>query len=80
MALFVLHHRHDPPECGAAYASFKGGDSPLRHQAALSSCDDGGHEMWWTVEAGTETAALGLLPYFVVQRTTATRVTHIDIP
>jgi hypothetical protein len=80
MALFVLHHRHDPQDCGAAYASFKGGISPLRHQGALASCRDGGHEMWWTVAADDETEALGLLPYFVVQRTTATEVARIDIP
>ena len=67
-------------ECGAAYASFKGGTSPLRHQAALASCGDGGHAMWWTVEAANETEALGLLPYFVVERTTATKVAQIDIP
>jgi len=80
MALFVLYHRHDPQECGAAYASFKGGDSPLRHQSAIASCGEGGHAMWWTVEAANETEALGLLPYFVVERTTATKVAQIDIP
>lgn len=80
MALFLLHHHHAPEECGAAYASFKGGSSPLRRQAALASCGEGGHAMWWTVEAPTETEALGLLPYFVVERTTATQVARVDIP
>ena len=36
--------------------------------------------MLWTVEATSETEALGLLPYFVVERTTVTRVAQIDIP
>ena len=80
MALFLLHHHHAPEECGAAYASFKGGSSPLRRQAALASCGEGGHAMWWTVEAPTETEALGLLPYFVVERTTPTQVARVDIP
>jgi hypothetical protein len=80
VALFLLHHRHQPHECGAAFASFKGEDSPLRHRAALASCGDGGHGIWWTVDAADETAALGLLPYFVVARTTATRVSQVDIP
>jgi hypothetical protein len=80
MGLFLLHHHHDPAECGAAYASFKGGTSPLRRQPALASCDEGGHAMWWTVEAADETEALGLLPYFVVERTTVTKVGRIDIP
>jgi hypothetical protein len=36
--------------------------------------------MWWTVEAASEAEALGLLPYFVVSRTTATKVAQFDIP
>jgi hypothetical protein len=80
MGLFLLQHRHAPDECGAAYASFKGGTSPLRQEAALASCDEGGHAMWWTVEAANETEALGLLPYFVFQRTTVTKVAQIAIP
>jgi hypothetical protein len=78
--MFVLHHRHAAEDCGAAYASFKGGNSPLRHRAALASCGDGGHAMWWTVEAADEVEALGLLPYFVVERTTAAKEAQIDIP
>ena len=62
------------------FASFRGGTSPLRHQAALASCGDGGHAIWWTVDATTDIEALGLLPYYVVERTTATRVAEVDIP
>jgi hypothetical protein len=36
--------------------------------------------MWWTVEAANESEALGLLPVFVVVRTTITKVANIDIP
>jgi hypothetical protein len=78
--LFVLHHHHAAEECGAAYGAFKGGHSPLRHGAALASCGDGGHEMWWTVEAVNEIEALGFLPYFLVERTTATKVAQTNIP
>ena len=80
MSRYLLHHRHDPHECGVAFAAFKGHDSPLRHQATLASCRSGGHEIWWTVQAGSENDALALLPFYVAERTTATRVSEIDIP
>lgn len=62
------------------FASFKGHQSPLRRQSTLASCRSGGHAIWWTVEAETEAAALGLLPYFVAARTTVTRVSDVQIP
>jgi len=77
---FVLHHRHEPQHCGAVFAAFKGHESPLRHRTALASCRAGGHAIWWTVEAGSETDALRLLPSFVAERTTAVRVTEVEIP
>ena len=80
VGLFLLHHRHEPLECGAAFTSFKGGESPLRHQPAITSCRNGGHGIWWAVDVATESAAFDLLPYFVLKRTTATRVAEVDIP
>ena len=80
MPRFLIHHRHDPPECGVVFAAFKGHDSPLRHRATLASCAYGGHAIWWEVEAATETAALALLPFYVAERATATRVAEVDIP
>jgi hypothetical protein len=80
VALFLLQHRHEAHECGAAFASFKGVESPLRHQSALATCHDGGHAIWWTVEAADAAAALALLPHFAGVRTTATRVTVVEIP
>jgi hypothetical protein len=80
MVKFVLHHRHDAPECGVVFASFKGHESPLRHRPTLASCDSGGHSIWWTVEAASEQDALGQLPYYVAERTTATRVSEVRIP
>ena len=62
------------------FASFKGHQSPLRHQATLASCRSGGHAIWWTVEAGSEADALRLLPYYVAERTTVTRVSEVQIP
>ena len=67
-------------DCGAVFAAFKGHESPLRHRAALASCRAGGHAIWWTVEAGSEADALRLLPSFVAERTTAVRVTEVEIP
>jgi putative drug exporter of the RND superfamily len=58
MASYLLHHHHEPHECGVVFASFKGHQSPLRHRPALASCRSGGHAIWWTVEAATEENAL----------------------
>jgi hypothetical protein len=80
MARYMLHHRHEPGECGVVFASFKGHDSPLRHRATLASCHTGGHEIWWTVDAGSEADALRLLPYYVAERTTVTSVSEVQIP
>jgi hypothetical protein len=80
MSRYLLHHRHEPDECGVVFAAFKGHDSPLRRQPTLASCRSGGHAIWWSVEAATETEALGLLPFYVAERTTATAVSEVDIP
>jgi hypothetical protein len=80
MTCYLLHHRHAPDECGVVFASFKGHESPLRHRSTLTTCRSGGHEIWWTVEAATEEDALGLLPFYVAERTTAARVSEVQIP
>jgi hypothetical protein len=80
MARYLLHHRHEPAEYGVVFASFKGHQSPLRHQMALASCRTGGHEIWWTVEADSEGDALRLLPNYVAERTSITRVGEVQIP
>ena len=80
MPRFLVHHRHEPHECGVAFASFKGHETPLRHRAALASCASGGHAIWWAVEAATEQDALALLPFFVAERSTAVAVTEVQIP
>jgi hypothetical protein len=76
----VIHHRHDAAECGVVFASFRGVASPLRHRPTLASCPGGGHEIWWSVEADGERAALDLLPFFVAQRSTVARVERVEIP
>src|SRR5262249_52826840 len=58
MARYLLHHRHEPGECGVVFASFKGHESPLRHRPTLASCRTGGHAIWWTVDADSEEHAL----------------------
>jgi hypothetical protein len=80
MARFLLQHNHEPRECGVVFASFKGHQSPLRHQATLASCRSGGHAIWWKVEATSEEEALGLLPRYVAERTTVARVNEVKIP
>ena len=80
MPRFLIQHRHEPHECGVVFASFRGHESPLRHRAALASCASGGHAIWWSVEAASEAAALGLLPFYVAQRATATKVGEVEIP
>ena len=80
MARYLLEHRHQPRECGVVFASFKGHESPLRHRAAVASCRSSGHAIWWSVEAASEKQALQTLPAYVAARTTATRVSAIEIP
>jgi hypothetical protein len=80
MSRYVLHHRHEPQECGVVFASFKGHATPLRHRATLASCGSGEHAIWWTVEAETEADALRLLPPYVAERTTVARVSEVEIP
>jgi hypothetical protein len=80
MPRYLVHHRHQPHECGIAFTSFRGHESSLRRRAALASCATGGHAIWWTVDAATEEEALALLPFFVAERSTATRVSEVEIP
>ncbi len=80
MSRYLLQHRHDSDECGVVFASFKGHQSPLRHQATLASCRSGGHAIWWTVDAATEEEALRLLPSYIADRTTVARVSEVEIP
>jgi hypothetical protein len=80
MPRYLLHHSHEPHECGVVFASFKGYESPLRHQATLASCRSGGHAIWWTVETATEEDALRLLPFYIAERTTVTCVSEVEIP
>ena len=80
MPCFLIHHRHDAHECGAAFAAFKGSGSPLRRRDTLATCRFGGHEIWWLVEARCAPEALALLPWFLARRATVTRVGPVQIP
>jgi hypothetical protein len=80
VSLYLLQHRHQPQECGVVFASFKGHDSPLRHETTLASCRSGGHAIWWKVEAPSAEAALRLLPSYVADRTTVVRISEVEIP
>jgi hypothetical protein len=80
MAVFVLHHQHEPDECPAAYAAWHGFASPLRRHPAPSTCLTGGHAIWWQVEARDAAGALALLPRFVAARTRVIPVRDVGIP
>jgi hypothetical protein len=77
---FVIHHRHEHEECGAVFASFQGFSSRLRRQAAAVSCDHGGHDIWWCVEADTAAQALELVPHYVASRAHVTQIERTVIP
>lgn len=80
MPKFVLTHTHQASECAVAVAAWKGFSSPLRHGRPLGSCANGGHCVWWTVEATDEAAALSLLPDYVARRTVASEVREVPLP
>jgi hypothetical protein len=77
---FLLSHHHSPAECGRVYASWRGFTSPLRHRDALSSCLQGGHGLWWFVEAPDPAAALEQLPECLGHQTEVIRVSAVPIP
>lgn len=80
MTAFLLHHHHSSAECAAAYAAWKGFDSPLRGTSTYSTCAFGAHEIWWFVLAGSAPDALGQLPGYVAERTVAVPVAMVDVP
>jgi hypothetical protein len=80
MTRFLLRHQHEPGECAAAFAAWRGFASPLRGAEAVASCRYGGHELWLTLDAASAEKALGLLPRFVAERSTATPIHDVEIP
>ena len=80
MPSYVLIHEHEPRECGAAFAAWKGFASPLRRKVTLGSCPRGGHRLLWTVEAATEDDALAQLPTFLAARTNVLEMSEVRIP
>ena len=80
MPRYLLHHRHDPGDCGIAFAAFKGHPSPLRRDATIASCLSGDHAIWWLVDAPTPEDALELLPFFLARRSSAVEVRQVMIP
>jgi hypothetical protein len=80
MPTYVLAHRHKPEECAIAVAAWKGFASPLRHGRPLGSCANGGHSLWWKVDAADQREALELLPHYVAVRTVAEEVREVPLP
>lgn len=77
---YLLHHTHTPNECAVSYVAWKGFQSPLRRTSTIASCLEGGHSVWWDVEADNPTGALALLPPYVARRTLALAVREVAIP
>lgn len=80
MPLYLLHHIHEADECEAAFAAWRGFESPLRHRPAASTCLAGGHYLLWRVEADSVDGAAALLPRFVAARTEVVAVREVEIP
>ena len=80
MQRYLIHHRHEARECRAAFAAWKGFDSPLRRETTIASCLSGGHEIWWEVAAPDESAALLNLPCYVAARSEAIPVSEVQVP
>jgi hypothetical protein len=80
MPRFRLRHAHDASECPAAFAAWRGFQSPLRHRPAVGTCVLGGHELWWDVEADSASSALAFLPPYIAERTEAIEVREIPVP
>ena len=80
MAQFIIHHEHDPGECAASVASWRGFSSPLRGTETASACRFGEHRNWWRVTAVDEAGAIALLPGFVAERSEVTRIERLKIP
>ena len=80
MSAFLLQHSHGADECGVAFAAWRGFHSPLRNRGAISTCREGGHSIWWTVEAADADEALGQLPPYLASRTAAVRISEVRIP
>jgi len=77
---YLITHRHEPQDCAIAFAAWRGHDSPLRRETTLSSCLEGGHSIWWQIEARSEAEALELLPDWVAERSEISCVREIAIP
>ena len=80
MDAYLVTHRHEPAQCGVAFAAWRGCESPLRHHLALSSCVEGGHSIWWRIEADSAEAALALVPPWIAARSEIAAVREIAIP
>ncbi|MDN5859362.1 MAG: hypothetical protein L0H84_12140 [Pseudonocardia sp.] len=80
MGTYLLCHRHEAAQCRFAFAAWRGFGSPLRRTSTLSSCPQGRHEIWWTVDAADRAAALAQLPPFLRTRTEAIPVCEVPIP
>ena len=80
MTLFLIQDRHEPADCGAVFASFPRVRQPVVPPADVGLCWHGGHAIWWSVDPATAAEALGLLPYYVGERASVTRVNEIEIP
>jgi hypothetical protein len=80
MPTYLLHHRHRPEECEAAFAAWQGFTSALRGSLAFSTCLEGDHGLWRIIPAPDSAAVIALLPQLVAERSSVVRVREVSIP
>jgi hypothetical protein len=80
MRRFLLIHRHAPEQCASAWAAWNGHVSPLHGSDVSCTCVQGGHTVWWDVEAASAEAALGLLPEYVARSTRVVPIRRVVTP
>ena len=80
MPRYLLHHHHEPNECGVVFAAFRGFDSPLRHSARWLPAVPAAIRSGGRSTPASEANALALLPFYVAERTTAVPSARSQIP
>ena len=80
MPRFLLHHQHAPDECAAAFAAWRGFESPLRSPLDRLHMPHGRTRPVGHVEATDPAEALELLPRFVARRTHPIQIREVQIP
>jgi hypothetical protein len=74
MHRYLLDHRHKPGECATVHAAWCGFSGRLRQGVTSENCSSSAHQVWWAVNARSESEALAALPARVAAHTRAIAV------